>query len=377
MKRILIVLGTRPEAVKMAPVIRALKDNKNTFETIVCDTGQHRDMVDHILRLFSINLDIRLKIMVPNQTLHHITIEALRNMKEVFAENQPDIVLVQGDTTTASATGLAAFYNKVMLGHIEAGLRTGHKFSPFPEEINRRLISVLTDYHFAPTQTARDALLREGVAPERIWVTGNTVIDAVEHIKNLVCNPGYKLPIRDYLIEKHKWADGDSIIVVTCHRRESFGVELVEICKTIRYLAAKHPNILFAYPVHFNPNVRGPVYDLLSNIKNIALLEPQPYDAFLWLMSRSRLLLTDSGGVQEEAYVFRKPVLIMRKVTERTEAIASGYAWLVGTRQQDIAAKVKEILLALEKGTNFFCLPNPFGDGNAAFRIVQALSRKL
>lgn len=377
MKRVLVVLGTRPEAVKMAPVVCALKRNKDTFETMVCDTGQHRDMVDYILRLFSITLDIHLKIMVQNQTLYHITIEALKSMEKVLTEIKPDIVLVQGDTTTASATGLAAFYNKVVVGHIEAGLRTGHKFSPFPEEINRRLISVLTDYHFAPTQIARDALLREGVSPERIWVTGNTVIDAAEHIRNLVCNPSYKLPLREYLIEKHKWTDGDPIIVVTCHRRESFGAELVEICKTIRYLAAKHPNILFVYPVHFNPNVRGPVHDLLSEIKNIALLVPQPYDAFLWLISRSSLLLTDSGGVQEEAYVFRKPVLIMRKVTERTEAIASGYAWLVGTRQQDIAAKVKETLLALEKGTNFFCLPNPFGDGNAAFRIVQVLSQKL
>jgi len=264
-----------------------------------------------------------------------------------------------------------------VVGHIEAGLRTGHKFSPFPEEINRRLISVLADYHFAPTQTARDALLREGVSQARIWVTGNTVIDAAEHIKNLVCNPAYEHPLREYLIEKHKWIDGDPIIVVTCHRRESFGAELIEICKTIRYLAAKHPNILFVFPVHFNPNVCGPVHDILSYIKNIALLEPQPYDAFLWLMSRSRLLLTDSGGVQEEAYVFKKPVIIMRKVTERTEAIDSGYAWLVGTRQQDIAAKVKEILLALEKGINFFCVPNPFGDDNAAFRVVQALSHKL
>lgn len=377
MKRVLVVLGTRPEAVKMAPVICALKRKKNTFKTVVCDTGQHRDMVDHVLRLFSITLDIHLNIMVPNQTLYHITIEALRSMEEVLTEIQPDIVLVQGDTTTASATGLAAFYHKVVLGHVEAGLRTGHKFSPFPEEINRRLISVLADYHFAPTQTAKDALLREGVSPDRIWVTGNTVIDAVEHVKNLICKPVYKLPLREYLKEKHKWTDSHPIILVTCHRRESFGAELVEICETIRYLAAKHPNILFIYPVHFNPNVCGPVHDQLSGVENVALLEPQPYDAFLWLISRSRILLTDSGGVQEEAYAFRKPVLIMRKVTERTEAIASGYAWLVGTSQQDIAAKVEETLFELEKGINFFRLPNPFGDGNAAFRIVQSLSHTL
>jgi len=374
MKRVLVVLGTRPEAVKMVPVIRALKEDVDNFETVVCDTGQHRDMVDHILELFSIKPDIRLEIMAPNQTLSHITVEALKSIERVFIQNKPDIVLIQGDTTTAFAAGLAAFYHKIPLGHVEAGLRTGDKFSPFPEEMNRKIISALADYHFAPTEVAKNALLREGVKDERIWVTGNTVIDAVEHIKDLILGPGYKMPLREYLMKEYEWIDGHPMIVITCHRRESFGEELSEICKAIRELAAKHPEILFVYPVHLNPNVRVPVHNLLSNIKNIALLEPQPYDIFLWLMSRSKLLLTDSGGVQEEAYVFRKPVLIMRKVTERTEALDAGYAWLVGTRWQDIVAKVGETLSALEKGTSFFRSFNPFGDGKAASRIVQVLA---
>ena len=219
MKRVLVVFGTRPEAVKMVPVIRALKEDANTFETVVCDTGQHRDMVDHILGLFSVVPDIRLKIMIPNQTLHRVTVEALQGMERVLVENKPDVVLVQGDTTTAFVAGLAAFYHKIPLGHVEAGLRTGDKFSPFPEEINRRLISVLADYHFAPTETAGDALLQEGVPEERTWVTGNTVIDAAEHIKDLILDPGYKIPLRDYLIKEYKWVADHPMIVITCHRR--------------------------------------------------------------------------------------------------------------------------------------------------------------
>ena len=369
-RKVLVVFGTRPEAVKMAPVCLALKARTDRFETLICDTGQHREMTGHILSHFNIVPDVPLNIMRPNQTLFHVTSAVLQAFEDVLHRHQPDVVLVQGDTTSAMAAALSAFYVKCAVGHVEAGLRTHAKYSPFPEEMNRKLISQLGDFHFTPTATATANLLADGVPREKIFETGNTVVDALEYMLPQLrrAAPATAGPARP---------SGRGMILITCHRRESFGDDLRQICQAIRQLAAAHPELDFIYPVHPNPNVQSTVQPELSALPNVQLIEPQPYDAFLQLMDRAKLILTDSGGIQEEAYSMRKPILILRRHTERMEAVNAGYAWLVGCEPARIVERAEQVLTGLGRGEDFFTQSNPFGDGKASERIVEVLDTVL
>lgn len=373
MRHVLVVLGTRPEAVKLAPVIQALQARPEHFKTIVCDVGQHRDMVQHILALFGISPDERLDIMQFSQTLFHVTSRALLQLETVLNRLAPDIVLVQGDTSTAMTAALAAFYSKVPVGHVEAGLRTYDKSAPYPEEVNRRLIGVLADYHFAPTEQARQNLLNELIPEKDIYVTGNTVVDALLALKAQMTSSISE----DFYVEFRNLYNLDlekgRMILITCHRRESFGEGLRRICAAISDLSMLYPNISFVYPVHPNPNVEIVVKKELSNRSNVFLIPPQTYDRFLFLMAHCKLLLTDSGGVQEEAYVFKKPLVVLRSVTERMEAVQAGYAWLVGSDREAIVERTKRILEAIEDGVDFFVCSNPYGDGKASERITNVL----
>jgi len=372
-RKVLVVFGTRPEAVKMAPVCLALKARADRFETVICDTGQHREMTGHILSRFNIVPDVPMNIMRPNQTLFHVTSAVLQAFEEVMNQHQPDVVLVQGDTTSAMAAALSAFYVKCAVGHVEAGLRTHAKYSPFPEEMNRKLISQMGDFHFTPTSLATANLVAEGVSRDKIWETGNTVVDALEYMLPQLRRAGSDDSLKSLvpaLAERE-------MVLITCHRRESFGDDLRKICQAIRQLAAAHPEFAFVYPVHLNPNVQSTVKDELSSLRNVHLIGPQPYDAFLTLMDRSKLILTDSGGIQEEAYSMRKPILILRKHTERMEAVNAGYAWLVGCEPERIVGQAEQVLADLGRKMNFFTQPNPFGDGKASERIVDALEQSL
>jgi len=372
-RKILVVFGTRPEVVKMAPVCHALKARPERFETVICDTGQHREMTGHILSHFNIVPDVPMNIMRPNQTLFHVTSAVLQAFEKVFNRHQPDVVLVQGDTTSAMAAGLSAFYVKCAVGHVEAGLRTHAKYSPFPEEMNRKLISQLCDFHFTPTAGATANLLAEGVSSNNIWETGNTVVDALGYMLPKLRQAGSGNAFKSLL----PGLTGKEMILITCHRRESFGEDLQKICAAIRQLAGAHRNIDFVYPVHLNPNVQSTVKQELSSQSNIHLIPPQPYDTFLMLMDQARLILTDSGGIQEEAYTMRKPILILRRHTERLEAVNAGYAWLVGCEPERIVKQAEQVMADLDRGADFFTLPNPFGDGKASERIADALEKGL
>jgi len=357
----------------MAPVCHALKARAGRFETIICDTGQHREMTGHILSHFNIVPDVLLNLMRPNQTLFHVTGAVLQAFEEVLTRHQPDAVLVQGDTTSAMAAALSAFYVKCAVGHVEAGLRTHAKYSPFPEEMNRKLITQLGDFHFTPTAAATANLLAEGVRREAIWETGNTVVDALEYMLPQLRRAGAGEALNAIV----PGLDGREMILITCHRRESFGDDLRKICAAIRQLAGAHPDFEFVYPVHLNPNVQTTVKQELSSLKNVQLIPPQPYDRFLMLMDRSKLMLTDSGGIQEEACSLRKPILILRKHTERMEAVNAGYAWLVGCEPERIVTQAEQVLVDLGRGVDFFTHPNPFGDGKASEHIVDALEKAL
>lgn len=373
MRHVLVVLGTRPEAVKLAPVIQALQARSEHFKTTVCDVGQHRDMVHHILALFGISPDERLDIMQPSQTLFHVTSKALLQLESVLNRLAPDIMLVQGDTSTAMTAALAAFYSKVPVGHVEAGLRTYDKSAPYPEEVNRRLIGVLADYHFAPTEQARRNLLNELIPEKDIYVTGNTVVDALITLKSRLTGSNAESFCTEFLNLYNLDLKNQRIVLITCHRRESFGEGLRRICAAIRDLARIHSDVCFIYPVHPNPNVEIVVKKELSGLSNIYLIPPQAYDRFLFLMAQCKLLLTDSGGIQEEAYVFKKPLVVLRSVTERMEAVQSGYAWLVGNDRKAIIDRTNCILEALKNGVDFFNCPNPYGDGKASGRITDIL----
>ena len=368
MLKILTVIGTRPEAIKLAPVVLELKRRPTEFLCLVCATGQHRELLDQVLSVFGIVPDHDLDLMSHGQSLAQITARAVEGLDRIIALENPDVVLVQGDTTTAFCGALAAYYQKKKVGHVEAGLRTGNKFAPFPEEINRRLVGALTDYHFAPTDHARAALLSEGVLSSSVFVTGNTVIDALLWVRERVHREVPGLPAG--LV---KAIGGNQVILVTGHRRESFGDGFENICAAIREVADASPNVLFIYPVHLNPNVQEPVNRILGGHARIRLIEPQAYLPFVWLMDRASIVLTDSGGVQEEAPSLGKPVLVMRETTERPEGIAAGNARLVGVQKEKIAGELLRLLNHPEERLAMAAARNPYGDGHAAGRIAETL----
>lgn len=354
----------------MAPLILALGQDP-AFETRICVTAQHREMLDQVLRLFDIVPDYDLNIMRPDQGLTEITSRILIGMKPVLASFCPDVVLVHGDTTTTLSASLAAFYQQIPVGHVEAGLRTGNLYSPWPEEANRKLTGHLAMYHFAPTENARQNLLREGLAPERIFVTGNSVIDALFWVRDRVLN---NAKLRGSLEQRYDYLDAQKkMILVTGHRRESFGDGFERICSALANIARQHPDVQVVYPVHLNPNVSEPVNRILRGIPNIKLIDPQDYLPFVYLMHRAFLILTDSGGIQEEAPSLGKPVLVMRDTTERPEAVATGAVLLVGTDPKTIQAAVSRLLTDTDEYQAMSQAQNPYGDGQACQRIIEAL----
>lgn len=367
--RILIVVGTRPEAIKMAPLYRKFKEQQE-FETKLCVTAQHREMLDQVLDFFEIEPDYDLNIMRPNQNLYTLTAEIITQMKPVLEDFKPDYVYVHGDTTTTMASSLAAFYYGAQICHVEAGLRTFNLKSPFPEEMNRSVTGVVGNWHFAPTETSKSNLLRENKNESQIIVTGNTVIDALLYSVEKVNQSQYS----DKEVEKLKsiLIENKKLILVTGHRRENHGQGFVNICNALKELATQNPQIQIIYPVHLNPNVQKPVYDLLSKIDNIKLIDPLSYPAFVWLMEKSYLIITDSGGVQEEAPSLGKPVLVMRNTTERPEAVEAGTVLLVGADTKKIVKEANTLIHDHEKYNNMSKLHNPYGDGKACERIVDA-----
>jgi UDP-N-acetylglucosamine 2-epimerase (non-hydrolysing) len=370
MKKILIIFGTRPEAIKLAPVILELRKYQEV-QTQVCVTAQHRQMLDQVLSLFDVGPDRDLDIMSPDQTLADITARVVSRIDDILKEDRPDVVLVQGDTTTVMAASLAAFYNKVPVGHVEAGLRSHNLYSPFPEEMNRRITSMATLYHFAPTSRAREALLDEGISVDRIHVTGNTVIDALQFIVNK------PIPISvAELIGNHNIGTsgcGKKMILVTAHRRENHGERFESICRGLRALAERNVDIVIVYPVHMNPNVRETVFHILRGHERIILIDPVEYDAMAHLMNFSTIILTDSGGVQEEAPSLGKPVLVMRTETERPEGIDAGTAKLIGPFEDRIIEETERLLFDDAAYREMAVATSPYGDGTAAKRIANIL----
>ncbi|ALB72283.1 non-hydrolyzing UDP-N-acetylglucosamine 2-epimerase [Cronobacter muytjensii] len=368
--RVLTVFGTRPEAIKMAPLVHALAQDP-AFDTRVCVTAQHREMLDQVLHLFSIVPDYDLNIMKPGQGLTEITCRILEGLKPILTEFRPDVVLVHGDTTTTIATSLAAFYQRIPVGHVEAGLRTGELYSPWPEEANRTLTGHLAMYHFAPTELSRQNLLRENIPDARIFVTGNTVIDALIAVRDRVMADE---PLRLRLETQYPFLDGDKkMILVTGHRRESFGEGFEQICRALADIAAQNRDVQIVYPVHLNPNVTEPVNRILGHVENVVLIEPQEYLPFVWLMNHAWLILTDSGGIQEEAPSLGKPVLVMRETTERPEAVEAGTVRLVGTDTRRIVDEVTRLLHDEAAYQAMSHAHNPYGDGQACERILHAL----
>lgn len=368
-KRILLVFGTRPEAIKMAPVVQELK-SRNIWEVEVCLTGQHRQMLDQVMEFFDIQAEYDLNVMKPNQSLYELSANIISGMKEILEKSNPDLVLVHGDTTSSALAALAAFYFGAKVGHVEAGLRTGDKWAPFPEEMNRAITGRLTDFHFAPTQTAKENLLKENVAENQIIVTGNTVIDAllysVGQVRNAKSETARRLETK--LDPSKKW------ILVTGHRRENFGDGFLNICRALLEIS-QQPDVEIIYPVHLNPNVQKPVFELLGDQSNIHLIDPLDYETFVWMMDKCYLVITDSGGVQEEAPSLGKPVLVMREKTERPEAVNAGTVALVGTDKEKIVSSTLELIQNEALYQQKSHLHNPYGDGLAASRIADFLSK--
>ena len=383
MKNMMLVFGTRPEAIKMSPLVKEFQKYPEKFETIVCVTGQHREMLDQVLRIFDIQPDYDLNIMKQGQDLYDVTARVLTGMRDVLKETRPDIVLVHGDTTTSTAAALAAFYQQIPVGHIEAGLRTHNIYSPWPEEVNRQITGRIATYHFAPTSLSKDNLLQEGISGEQIIVTGNTVIDAlymvVEKIKNdgiLSCELEKVLKASGYDISR--LSDGRKLVLITGHRRENFGDGFISMCKAIKSLSEKYPEVDFVYPMHLNPNVRKPIHEVFgeSQRANLFFIEPLEYLSFVYLMEKSAIVLTDSGGIQEEAPGLGKPVLVMRNTTERPEALEAGTVKLVGTDYDRIVTEVSSLLSNNVYYSQMSKAVNPYGDGKACERIVDFLKDK-
>ncbi len=376
-KKVMLVFGTRPEAIKMAPLVKAFEADKD-FETIVCVTAQHRQMLDQVLNLFEITPDYDLDVMKPGQDLYEVTSNILLGLKPVLAEAKPDLVLVHGDTATTMATSIAAFYQQIAVGHVEAGLRTHNIYSPWPEEGNRQVTGRLATYHFAPTKQSRSNLLKENVDVANVIVTGNTVIDALlrvvtkikedsaqqERLKQLIAEKGYTL------------RDDRRLILVTGHRRENFGEGFLHICEGLKRLAQANRDVDIVYPVHLNPNVQKPVNEILSSVENVHLIDPLDYEPFVYLMERSLFILTDSGGIQEEAPSLGKPVLVMRDTTERPEAVEAGTVKLVGTDTQKIIQECQTLLDDERAYEAMSRSHNPYGDGKACERIVSFIKEK-
>ena len=385
MKRIMLVFGTRPEAIKMAPLVKEFQKYPDKFETIVCVTAQHREMLDQVLHIFEIVPDYDLNIMKQGQDLYDVTSRVLLGMRDVLKEVRPDVVLVHGDTTTSTAAALAAFYQQISVGHVEAGLRTHNIYSPWPEEMNRQITGRIATYHFAPTSLSKQNLLAENVKEEQIVVTGNTVIDAlymvVNNIKNdkvldaelegVLAHAGYDV---------NRLVNGKKMLLITGHRRENFGNGFISMCKAIQTLTQKYPEVDFVYPMHLNPNVRKPIHEVfgedLSNLGNMFFIEPLEYLSFVYLMEKSTIVLTDSGGIQEEAPGLGKPVLVMRDTTERPEALEAGTVKLVGTDYARIVGETSRLIENEAYYDKMSKAVNPYGDGNACQRIVQFLNKK-
>ena len=383
-KKVMLVFGTRPEAIKMAPLVKEFQKYPEQFQTIVCVTGQHREMLDQVLQLFEIVPDYDLNIMKQGQDLYDVTARVLTGMRDVLKGTQPDIVLVHGDTTTSTSAALAAFYQQIPVGHVEAGLRTHNIYSPWPEEMNRQITGRISTYHFAPTDLSKKNLLAEDIAEEAITVTGNTVIDALymvvdkiktddalsANLKTVLSNSGYDV---------NRLSDGRKMVLITGHRRENFGDGFISMCKAIKTLTEKYRDIDFVYPMHLNPNVRKPIHEIfgesLSDLGNIFFIEPLEYLSFVYLMEKSTVILTDSGGIQEEAPGLGKPVLVMRDTTERPEALEAGTVKLVGTDYDKIVHEVSKLLDNQEYYDGMSKAVNPYGDGMACSRIVASMNR--
>lgn len=382
MKKIMLVFGTRPEAIKMAPLVKEFQKHPDTFQTIVCVTGQHREMLDQVLHIFDIRPDFDLNIMKQGQDLYDVTARVLTGMRDVLREAQPDVVLVHGDTTTSTAAALAAFYQQIPVGHVEAGLRTHNILSPWPEEMNRQITGRIASYHFAPTALSRQNLLQENVDDANITVTGNTVIDAlywvVDRIKNdRSLDAELEEVLRHAGYDVNRLADGRPLVLITGHRRENFGDGFINMCTAIKQLTERYPNVDFVYPMHLNPNVRRPIHEVfgddLSNLGNMHFIEPLEYLSFVYLMEKSTIVLTDSGGIQEEAPGLGKPVLVMRDTTERPEALEAGTVKLVGTDREKIFNEVSTLLDDAAAYARMSQAVNPYGDGLACSRIVERL----
>ena len=386
MKKVMLVFGTRPEAIKMAPLVREFKKNPNAFDTIVCVTGQHREMLDQVLEIFEIKPEFDLNIMQQGQDLYDITSRVLCGMRDVLEKAKPDAVLVHGDTTTSTAAALAAFYRQIPVGHVEAGLRTHDIYSPWPEEMNRQITGRIASFNFSPTPLSRKNLMEENVSDDKITVTGNTVIDAlhivVDRIKN---DKGLSEELHSLLLKSgydtNRLNDGRRMVLITGHRRENFGEGFINICNAIKDLSAKYPDVDFIYPMHLNPNVRKPIHqvfgDNLNDFRNLFFIEPLEYLSFVFLMEKSYLVLTDSGGIQEEAPGLGKPVLVMRNTTERPEALESGTVKLVGTDYEKIVSYVSKLIDDSCFYAEMSNAVNPYGDGHASERIVSFLKDRL
>lgn len=384
MKKIMLVFGTRPEAIKMAPLIKEFQKNENDFKIIVCVTGQHREMLDQVLSIFNIKPDYDLNIMKQGQDLYDVTSRILLGMREVLKKYCPDIVLVHGDTTTSMATALAAFYQQIPVGHVEAGLRTFNIYSPWPEEMNRQITGRIATFHFSPTPLSKQNLIQEGIDGDNIIVTGNTVIDALYWVVDKIKNSSkLDTELTDILIDAgynvKRLQNGKKLVLITGHRRENFGDGFISICTAIRDLSNKYPEVDFVYPMHLNPNVREPIHEIfgkdLSNLGNMFFIEPLEYLSFVYLMEKSVFILTDSGGIQEEAPSLGKPVLVMRSTTERPEALEAGTVKLVGTDYNMILNEVSALLDSEEYYSKMSKAVNPYGDGFACHRIVESINR--
>ncbi|EXR32045.1 non-hydrolyzing UDP-N-acetylglucosamine 2-epimerase [Acinetobacter sp. 1179249] len=378
MKKILIVFGTRPEDIKMAPLVKEFQKNINSFETKVCVTAQHRQMLDQVLEIFDIKPDYDLNIMKPGQDLYDITSNVLIGMKSVLNDFEPDVVLVHGDTTTTLSASLAAFYAKIKVGHVEAGLRTNDIYSPWPEEGNRQLTGILANYHFAPTQQSEENLLKEGKKQQDIYVTGNTVIDALMYVlQRIESQPTLKEKIKSKISEQYQLDQKRKIILVTGHRRENFGQGFINICEGLKELAKNNPDIDIVYPVHLNPNVQKPVNEILSDLTNVYLIDPLQYEEFIYMMNESYFIITDSGGIQEEAPSLGKPVLVMRDTTERPEAVKAGTVKLVGTDKNILIKEAQTLIDNKVEYEKMAHAHNPYGDGKACYRILKIFNKSL
>lgn len=383
MKKIMLVFGTRPEAIKMAPLVKEFQKYPEKFEIVVCVTGQHRQMLDQVLDIFDIKPDYDLNIMKQGQDLYDITARVLTGMRDVLSETKPDVVLVHGDTTTSTATAIAAFYQRIPVGHVEAGLRTHNIYSPWPEEMNRQITGRIAQFNFAPTQLSHDNLVKEAVADDKIVITGNTVIDALYWVVDKIRTDS---KLNDSLVARlvtagydvARLADGRKMVLITGHRRENFGDGFINMCRAIKTLSEKYSNVDFVYPMHLNPNVRQPIHEVfgerLDNFGNMFFIEPLEYLSFVFLMEKSNIVLTDSGGIQEEAPGLGKPVLVMRDTTERPEALEAGTVKLVGTDYNKIVDEVSALLDNTAYYNEMSQAVNPYGDGNACARIVKKLS---